>query len=94
MIIMQSSKVLQYLEDLAFRLGIEIVKEKLGGTDFYAKGGLCKVKGAYKIFIDPAEPIQVQIDILAQSLSAFQTEEVYLLPFIREILKKAQRSQE
>jgi len=91
---MQSSKVLQYLEDLAFQLGIEIVNEKLGGTDFYAKGGLCKVKGAYKIFMDPAAPIQVQIDILARSLSSFHTEGVYLLPFIREILEKAQKSQQ
>ncbi len=91
---MQNSKILQYLEDLAFRLGIEIVNEKLGGKDFYAKGGLCKVKGAYKIFMDPAAPIQDRIEILAQSLSSFHTEEVYLLPFIREILEKAQKAQE
>jgi len=89
---MQSSKVLQYLEDLAFKLGIEIVNEKLEGTDFYAKGGLCKVKGVYKIFMDHEAPIQVKIDILARSLSSFHIEEVYVLPFIREILEKAQKS--
>jgi len=87
---MQSSKVLQYLEDLAFKLGIEIVNEKLEGTDFYAKGGLCKVKGVYKIFMDHEAPIQFKIDILARSLSSFHIEEVYVLPFIREILEKAQ----
>jgi len=87
---MQNSKILQYLEDLAFRLGIEIVNEKLGGTDFYTKGGLCKVRGSYKIFMDPAVPIEDRIEILARSLSSFHTEEVYLLPLIREILEKAQ----
>jgi len=83
---------LQYLEDVAFKLGIEIVNEKLEGTDFNTKGGLCKVKGVYKIFMDPDAPIQVKIDILARSLSSFHTEEVYLLPFIREILERAQDS--
>jgi hypothetical protein len=89
---MQSRKVLQYLEDLAFKLGIEIVNEKLECTDFNAKGGLCKVKGVYKIFMDPDAPIQVKIDILARSLSSFHTEEIYILPFIRKILEKAQES--
>jgi len=89
---MHSSKILQYLEDLAFRLGIEIVNEKLGGADFSIEGGLCKVMGVYKIFMDPSAPIQAQIEILARSLSSFQTEDVYLRPFIREILEKAQKS--
>ena len=89
---MQNSKVLGYLEDLAFRLGIEIAYEKLGEADFSIEGGLCKVKGAYKIFMDPSAPIEVQIEILVRALSSFQIEGVYLLPFIREILEKAQKS--
>ncbi|MFO8164082.1 MAG: hypothetical protein R6T98_06065 [Desulfatiglandales bacterium] len=91
---MQNSKVLQYLEELAFQLGIEIVNERLGGTDVSIEGGLCKVKGTYKIFMDPSTPIQNKIEILARSLSSFHTEEVYLLPFIREILQKAKTSQQ
>ena len=89
---MQNSKVLGYLEDLAFRLGIEIIYEKLGEADFSIDGGLCKVKGAYKIFMDPSAPIEVQIEILVRALSSFQIEGVFLLPFIREILEKAQKS--
>jgi hypothetical protein len=89
---MEYSKVLEYLEDLAFKLGIEIVYEKLGEADFFIEGGLCKVKGVHKIFIDPSSPIEVQIEILARSLSSFQIEEVYLLPFIREILEKVKNS--
>jgi len=89
---MQNSKVLGYLEDLAFRLGIEIVYEKLGEADFSIEGGLCKVKGVYKIFMDPSTPLEVQIEILARALSSFKIEDVYLLPFIREILEKAHKS--
>ncbi len=89
---MENTKVLEYLEDLAFRLGIEIVYEKLGEGDFSIGGGLCKVKGVYRIFVDPSVTIEVQIEILARALSSFQIDEVYLLPFIRGILEKARKS--
>ncbi len=89
---MQNRKVLGYLENLAFRLGIEIVYEKLGDADLSIEGGLCRVKGAYKIFMDPSTPLEVQIEILARALSSFKIEEVYLLPSIREILEKVQKS--
>jgi hypothetical protein len=89
---MQNRKVLEYLEDLAFRLGIEVVCEKLGEADFSIEGGLCKVKGVHKIFMDPSAPLELQIEILARALSSFKIEELYLLPFIREILEKAQKS--
>ena len=91
---MQSRKVLEYLEDLALRLGVEIVYEKLGEEEFSVKGGLCKVKGTYKIFMDQSVTIEGQIKILASALSSFDTEEVYILPFIREILDKAQSTSE
>ncbi|MBW2038071.1 MAG: hypothetical protein JRI46_00500 [Deltaproteobacteria bacterium] len=89
---MQSRQVLEYLEDLAERLGVEIVYEKLGEEEFFVRGGLCKVKGTFKIFIDRSKPMEDQIEILARALSSFDTEEVYLFPYIREILEKARRS--
>jgi len=88
---MENYNILGYLEDLAFRLGIEIVYEKMGEPDFNFEGGLCRVKGVYKIFINPAAPLTVQIEILARALSSFRTDELYLLPRIREILEKARK---
>lgn len=89
---MQARKVLEYLEDLAEKLGVEIVHEKLGWDDFRVKGGLCRVRGTYKIFLDRSEPIEGQIEILARALASFNTDEVYLLPHIRGLLEKARRS--
>jgi len=89
---MQPREVLEYLEDLAERLGIEIIYARLGGEDFRVKGGLCKVKGMHKIFIDPSETLEGQTRILTQALSSFNMEGIYLLPKIRELLEKAQRS--
>lgn len=86
---MEYGKVLEYLEDLALKLGVEVVYGKLENKDFFATGGLCKVKGVYKIFIDPSETIERRIEILAGALSSFDREEIYILPYIREILQKA-----
>jgi hypothetical protein len=86
---MQSRQVLEHLEDLAERLGVEIVYQKLGEDDFSVRGGLCKVSGTFKVFIDRSKTVEDQIQILARGLSSFDTEEVYLFPYIREILDKA-----
>lgn len=87
---MESIKALEYLEDLALKLGVEIVYEKLRESEFLVEGGLCKVRGVYKVFLDRSEPIEGRIQILARALSSFNRDDVYVLPFIREILEKAQ----
>jgi len=89
---MQARKVLEYLEDIAEKLGVEIIYERLGGEDFRVAGGLCKLNGTHKIFMDQSETLEGRIRILTKALSSFNTEEIYLLPQIREILEKAQRS--
>jgi len=91
---MKSIKVLEYLEDLAERLGIEVVYEKLEDEEFPVRGGLCKVQKTYKILMGRVEPVEGRIEILARSLSSFDTEHIYLLPFVREILEKAQKKPE
>ena len=88
---MQSRQVLEYLEDLAERLGVEIIYQKLEEEEFTVRGGLCRVNGTFKVFIDRSKPMDEQIKILAQGLSSFDTEEVYLFPYIRKILDKARR---
>ena len=88
---MHARKVLEYLEDLAERLGVEIVHEKLEWDDFRVKGGLCRVRGTYKIFLDRSESIEGQIEVLARALSTFNTDAVYLLPHIRSLLERARR---
>jgi hypothetical protein len=89
---MQSAKGLQYLEELADKLGIDVVYEKFTEEEFFVRGGLCKVDGSYKIFIDQSESMDGQIAIVARALAAFDTEEIYVVPFVREVLAKARRS--
>lgn len=86
---MEPKRVLEHLEDLALKLGIEVVYERLEPKDPLTTGGLCKVKGKYKIFIDPYYTIDRRVEILTQALSSFDYDEIYVLPYIREILERA-----
>lgn len=81
-------KVLEDLEALAERLGIQIAYSNLREDELPAAGGLCKLRGKYKIFIDRNEGTGGRIKILARALSSFDTEGIYLLPQIREILER------
>jgi hypothetical protein len=91
---MEPYKVLEHLEGLARKLGVEVVYQRLGADEYSTGGGLCKVKGTYKVFLDRSEPIERHIQILARALSSFNRDEVYVLPFVREILEKVQWSPE
>ncbi len=88
---MHETKILEYLEDLAEKLDVEIIYGKLSEDDFRTRGGLCKVKGTHKVFVDQSAPIEDRIEILARALSSFDTEGFYLVPYVREILEKAQK---
>jgi len=85
----QARRVLENLEVLAGKLGVQVVYGNLRGDEPPAEGGLCKVKGEYKIFLDRKEGTEGRIRILARALSSFNLDGIYLLPQIREILEKA-----
>jgi len=91
---MDPYKVLDHLEDLARKLGVEVVYQRLGTEEYSSEGGLCKVKGEYKIFLDRSDPIERCIQILVRALSSFDRDHVYVLPLVREILEKHQPSPE
>lgn len=91
---MEPYKVLEHLEDLARKLGIEVVHQRLGTEDYSSEGGLCKVKGRYKVLLDRSDPMERQIQILAKALSSLDRDHVYVLPLVREMLERAGHSPE
>ena len=88
---MQPWNILECLEDLAEKLKIDIVYENMGEEEFSVAGGLCKIKGSYKIFVDKSQSLENQIKIISQALSSFNTDGIYVLPLIREILEEAKK---
>lgn len=91
---MEPYKILEHLEGLARKLGVEVAYRRLGADEYSTGGGLCKLKGTYKVFLDRSEPIERRIQILARALSSFNRDDIYVLPLVREILERVQRSPE
>jgi hypothetical protein len=77
-----SKDMLKLLEDIVRKLGIKIRYEAL------KRGGICKVKGEYYLFISKALPLSERIEILLDTLQEMDLEGVYLPPLIRETLTK------
>jgi hypothetical protein len=51
-------------------------------------GGLCKVKGAYRIIVDKRASSEERVVTLATALATFDTTALELAPKVREILRQ------
>ncbi len=83
---MRTLELLDYLIELARRLGFEIREEWLGGTG----GGACEIKGQKILFVDQSLTPSDRVDQVARSLSGCdQLATIYILPEARVLLDEA-----
>ena len=87
---MKPEVVLELLENAADQLGIRVSYEPLVSS--VVNGGLCKVKGAYRIIVDKRATSEERVITLATALATFDTSELELAPKIREILRQYEGS--
>jgi hypothetical protein len=66
---MKPDALLQELERVAGELSVKVSYEALAAS--IGLGGLCRVKGAYRIIIDKRATVQERITILAAALVQF-----------------------
>jgi hypothetical protein len=66
---MKPEVLLEQLEQAADRLGIRVSYEQLQSS--VVTGGLCKVKGAYRVIIDKRASSEERLTTLASALAAF-----------------------
>jgi hypothetical protein len=78
--------ILNQLEELAENLGVKIRYEILKRDAGLQRGGLCRLKGEYLVFIDSKATTKERIDGLARTLGRFELDKVYIKPGLREFL--------
>jgi hypothetical protein len=81
--------LLENLEAAADKLGIKVSYEALGES--VGGGGLCKVKGTYRIIIDKRGTAGEKVSTLARALAGFDLEDIYLPPAARELVEQYQQ---
>ncbi len=71
-------------EKLSIKVSYEALQETVGG------GGLCKVKGVYRVIIDKRGTVGEKLSTLARALAGFDLEGIFLSPAAREIVEQQQ----
>jgi hypothetical protein len=85
---MKPEVLLELLENVADQLGIRVSYEQLQSS--VVTGGLCKVKGVYRIIIDKRATPEERVSTLATALASFPAsrfDEIALPAKVREVLR-------
>lgn len=85
---MKPEVILEQLERAAEQLGIRLSYEQLQSA--VVTGGLCKVKGAYRIIIDKRATPEERVGTLATALATFpaaRLDELGLPDAVRKLLR-------
>jgi hypothetical protein len=76
--------VLTSLEEAADKLGVKVSYESL--QESVGGGGLCKVKGTYRIIIDKRGTVGEKLSTLARALAGFDLAGIHLKPEARDMV--------
>jgi len=85
---MKLEPILEELEGAAAKLGVKVSYETLAET--VGGGGLCKVKGTYRVIIERRATVGEKVATLAKSLAHLGAEAVFLSPPARELVDRYQ----
>ena len=85
---MQSEKLFNHLKDVAEKLGVTVVEQRLQGGGIHVRSGLCRIKGEKKFILEKKLPMRDKIDLLADCLCTMDLNGLFLVPQIRDLLDK------
>jgi len=88
---MDQGAIIDQLEELAERFGIQIRYEpiSLDEEGINLMGGLCKLRGEKLLIINSKAQARDKIQALAQALSNFDLDQIYIRPAIRGLIERA-----
>jgi len=70
-------------EDLAEKLGIHVIRDRMG-----ARGGLCQLKGQWRLYINVALDPEDQLETYASAFAGFDLSGQYVLPALRAEIER------
>ncbi|MBA3457976.1 MAG: hypothetical protein H0T42_33140 [Deltaproteobacteria bacterium] len=85
---MKPEVLLELLEGVADQLEVKVSYETLQTSGLSQwHGGLCRVKGTYRIIVDKRATAEERANTLATALATFDTSELELSQKLRDLLK-------
>lgn len=89
---MDNKKVFHELCGVAERLGIRVMQRVLKTRPIRVQSGLCTVRGEPRIIIDRNLSDAEKVEVIAEGLSSFDLEGIFLVPHLREVLERYRKS--
>ncbi len=84
---MKEQDQLKELESVAEKKQIRVSYEAIGGE--LGMGGLCKVKGQYRVIVDKRATDGDKVNVLAAALAQFPLEDVFMSEEIRALIARS-----
>ncbi|MBK6846661.1 MAG: hypothetical protein IPG96_03625 [Proteobacteria bacterium] len=84
---MNGQALLTELEGLAQKLEVEVVYDHFGG-DSASAGGLCKVRGRWRVMVERHASPAEKASVIARSLGDFDLEQHYVSPAVRQLIER------
>ncbi len=84
---MNDLSLLEHLEQIAQRLGVELRYENLGQSGFRSDGGYCKVAGKPLILLNRKDSRQRKIRVLCRCLNKLNLQGIFIPPAVRSVIE-------
>jgi len=83
---MKAEQLAEILETAAQQLGVKVHYDTMVASGPTGGGGLCKVKGEWRVIIDKKTAPSERASILVDALATMDTEAIFLPPKVREMI--------
>jgi hypothetical protein len=80
-------RILAELLEAARRAGVAVREVSLAGPELQARSGLCRLRGALTLFLDPGAPADERLRLLLEALRGLDLDDLYLSPAARSMLE-------
>jgi hypothetical protein len=81
------TSLLEHLEEIAFRLGVDLRYENLGLGGLRCDGGYCRLSGKPMILVNRRDSRRRKILILARSLARLDLDGIFIPPAVRKVIE-------
>ena len=85
---MKPDQLYHNLKEAAEKIGITVKEHNFRNAGIHVSSGLCKIRDQQYFIMDKRLTVREKIDALAECLKEMNLESVYIVPAVRELLKK------
>jgi hypothetical protein len=89
--IVNPEQIYQELKDLAEKLDVTVSEQSFRSSGIPVKSGFCLIKARMHCIIDKNISLTKKSSVLAEALAELQHEKLFVVPAVRDFIKKHER---